>query len=146
MPVDPGYLDAPVFLRAVVAFEGPDRDEQEQQQADEDVGAVQARQREEDRRFFWLYVDEFHQFATPSMAAILSGARKYRLGLILAHQELQQLEKVPEVASAVGNTYTRVCFRLSDQDARKLESGFMNFTAHDLQNLGMGEAICRASA
>jgi Type IV secretion-system coupling protein DNA-binding domain len=101
------------------------------------------RQREEDRRFFWLYVDEFHHFATPSMAAILSGARKYRLGLILAHQNLQQLENVPEVASAVQNSYTRVCFRLSDQDAKKLESGFADFTALDLQNLSTGEAICR---
>jgi hypothetical protein len=100
-------------------------------------------QREEQRRFFWLYIDEFHQFATPSMASILSGARKYRLGLVLAHQELQQLDGVPDVASALSNAHTRVCFRLSDQDARKLESGFAHFTASDLQNLGTGEAICR---
>src|SRR5581483_954415 len=102
------------------------------------------RQREEQRRYFWLYIDEFHQFATPSMASILSGARKYRLGLILAHQELQQLDNVPEVASAVAsNAYTRVCFRLSDQDAKKLEPAFTGFTAPDLQNLGTGEAIAR---
>ncbi|MBI3735917.1 ATP-binding protein, partial [Candidatus Sumerlaeota bacterium] len=66
-------------------------------------------QREADRRPFYLYVDEFHNFVTPSMASILSGARKYRLGLILAHQELRQL-KNEEVASAVlANPYTRVC-------------------------------------
>lgn len=100
-------------------------------------------QREEQRRFFWLYIDEFHQFATPSMASILSGARKYRLGLVLAHQELQQLDGVPDVASALANAHTRICFRLSDQDAKKLESGFAHFTASDLQNLGTGEAICR---
>ncbi len=102
-------------------------------------------QKEADRRHFWMYVDEFHQFATPSMGSILSGARKYRLGLVLAHQELNQLEdKAPVVASAVmANAHTRVCFRLGDTDARKLESGFSNFDAVDLQNLGLGEAICR---
>jgi hypothetical protein len=55
-----------------------------------------------ERRNFYLYIDEFHNFVTPSMAAILSGARKYRLGLILAHQELQQLvSRDADVASAV---------------------------------------------
>ena len=64
--------------------------------------AALARQRvrEEQRRYFWLYMDEFHHFATPSMASVLSGVRKYRLGLVLAHQELAQLDSVPEVASA----------------------------------------------
>src|ERR1019366_7247490 len=97
------------------------------------------------RRNFYLYIDEFQNFATPSMAAILSGARKYRLGLILAHQELHQLScNAPAVASAVAtNPYTRVCFRLGDEDAKKLASGFVSFEAIDLQNLGVGEAICR---
>ena len=44
-----------------------------------------------ERTPFYLYIDEFHNFVTPSLAAILVGARKYNLGLILAHQELQQL-------------------------------------------------------
>src|SRR5262249_6373010 len=48
-------------------------------------------QRESERRNFYLYIDEFQNFITPSMASILSGARKYRLGLILAHQDLRQL-------------------------------------------------------
>ncbi|MCE5306072.1 MAG: type IV secretion system DNA-binding domain-containing protein [Acidobacteriales bacterium] len=97
------------------------------------------------RRNFYLYIDEFHNFATPSMSAILSGARKYRLGLILAHQELRQLAaKDTEVASAViTNPYARICFRLGDVDARKLAEGFSSFDAKDLQNLGIGEAICR---
>jgi hypothetical protein len=97
------------------------------------------------RQPFWLYVDEFQHFATPSMAALLSSVRKYKLGLVLAHQELHQLEsKHPEVASAVlSNAYTRVCFRVGDQDARKLENGFSSFDAKRLQNLGVGEAICR---
>ena len=96
------------------------------------------------RRDFWLYLDEFHNFITPSLAEILSGARKYRLGLVLAHQELRHLQRDPEVASAVlSNTGTRVCFRLGDQDARAMESGFSSFEARDIQNLDTGEAICR---
>jgi len=97
------------------------------------------------RRNFYLYIDEFHNFVTPSMAAILSGARKYRLGLILAHQELQQLaSRDADVASAViANPYTRVCFRLGDFDAKRLADGFSFFQANDLQNLQVGEAICR---
>ena len=97
------------------------------------------------RRNFYLYIDEFHNFVTPSMAAILSGARKYRLGLILAHQELQQLvSRDADVASAViANPYTRVCFRLGDYDAKKLADGFSHFEAKDLQNLQVGDAICR---
>ena len=65
---------------------------------------------EEERRNFYLYIDEFHNFVTPSMAAILAGARKYHLGLILAHQDLRQLwNRDSELASAVlSNASTRV--------------------------------------
>jgi predicted DNA-binding transcriptional regulator AlpA len=98
-----------------------------------------------ERKPFYLYIDEFHNFVTPSLAAILSGARKYNLGLILAHQELHQLSnRDNDVASAViANPYTRVCFRLGDFDAKKLEDGFSFFKAKDLQNLSVGEAIIR---
>lgn len=73
------------------------------------------------RRDYWLYIDEFANFITPSMAEILSGARKYRLGLILAHHELHQLQRNTEVASAVlAHPYTRIVFRVGDDDARKL--------------------------
>ena len=99
---------------------------------------------ESGRRDFYLYIDEFHNFVTPSMASILSGARKYHLGLVLAHQEMRQIGRDSEVAAAVlANPYARVCFRLGDEDARKLESGFAFFEAKDLQNLGTGEALCR---
>ena len=100
---------------------------------------------EAERRPFFLYVDECHNFLTPSMASILAGARKYRLGLILAHQELQQVSgRDTDVLSAViANPYTRVCFRLGDLDAKRLEKGFAHFSAEDLQSLGVGEAICR---
>ncbi len=98
-----------------------------------------------ERKPFYLYMDEFHNFMTPSLAAILSGARKYNLGLVLAHQEMHQLStRDTDVASAViANPYTRVCFRLGDFDAKKLEDGFSFFKAKDLQNLGVGEALVR---
>ncbi len=100
---------------------------------------------EQRRNDFFLYIDEFHNFITPSMESILSGARKYKMGLILAHQELRQLEsKNTDVASSViSNPYTRVCFRLGDMDAKRLQSGFSFFDAQDLQSLGIGEAIAR---
>jgi hypothetical protein len=98
----------------------------------------------EQRRDYWLYLDEFPNFITSSMAEILSGVRKYRLGLILAHQELHQLQKDSSVASAaLSNPLTRICFRVGDEDARKLAQGFSNFEARDLQNLAKGEAIVR---
>src|SRR5207249_4116569 len=86
----------------------------------------------------------FQHFATPSMATTLSGARKYQLGLVLAHHELRQLQHSGELASAVlSHPFTRVCFRLGDEDARKLAEGFSYFEPRDLQNLGIGEAIAR---
>lgn len=99
----------------------------------------------EERRPFYLYVDECHNFLTPSMASILSGARKYNLGLILAHQDLQQLsgKDIDILNAVITNPYTRICFRLGDLDAKKLEKGFSHFDAGDLQTLGVGEALCR---
>lgn len=97
------------------------------------------------RRPFTLYVDEFHHFVTPSMTQILSGARKYGLGLVLAHQDLRQISsRDPEVLSSVlANAATRICFRVGDQDARALEEGFATFDRSDLQRLGTGQAIVR---
>lgn len=108
--------------------------------------AAMARQRvpESQRRLFTLFVDEFQNFVTPSMAEILSGARKYRLALVLAHQELAQLGKSDAVGSAVlANAGTRVVFRVGDSDARELARGFAHFEADALQSLGIGEAIAR---
>jgi hypothetical protein len=96
------------------------------------------------RRDFWLYIDEFANFITPSMAEILSGARKYRIGLTLAHHELHQLQRNPEVASAVmSHPYTRIVFRVGDDDAKKLAEGFSYFEAKDLRNLEAGQAVAR---
>lgn len=96
------------------------------------------------RRDYWIYADEFANFITPSMAEILSGARKYRIGLTLAHHELHQLQRSPEVASAVmTHPFTRIVFRVSDDDAKKLADGFSFFEANDLKNLETGRAIVR---
>jgi hypothetical protein len=96
------------------------------------------------RRDYWIYADEFANFITPSMAEILSGARKYRIGLTLAHHELHQLQRNPEVASAVmSHPFTRVVFRVGDDDAKKLAEGFSFFEAKDLRNLEAGQAVCR---
>ena len=96
------------------------------------------------RRDFWLYIDEFANFITPTMAEILSGARKYRIGLTLAHHELHQLQRSPEVASAVmAHPYTRIVFRVGDDDAKKLAEGFSYFESKDLRNLETGQAVCR---
>ena len=97
------------------------------------------------RRFFWLYIDEFQNFITPSIAQTLSGARKYHLGMILGHQELTQvaIQDRAIAASVIANPYTRICFRMGDRDARTLSEGFSHFDAQDLQSLGIGEAIGR---
>jgi len=90
---------------------------------------------ESERKDFYLYVDEFQNFATESFAGILSEARKYRLNLILAHQFMAQLDET--VLNAVlGNVGTIVSFRVGAMDTDILEKEFSPvFSAHDLVNL-----------
>lgn len=106
---------------------------------------AQARQllNKSERYPFYIYLDEFHNFISPSINGILSGSRKYGVGLILAHQELNQIKDPNIYNSVLSNTNIRVCFRLGDIDAKKLESGFSSFDSNDLQNLDTGEAIVR---
>ncbi len=103
------------------------------------------RQDSANRPHFWMYIDEFHHFITPSMERVLAGTRKYNLGLVLAHQEFRQMQsRSQDVASSVlSNCYTRVCFRMGDGDAERFAGGFSFFDAKALQNLGVGEAIGR---
>lgn len=100
---------------------------------------------EENRPPFFLYLDEAHHFVAESMNQILSGVRKYKLGLVLAHQQLRQFQsgEADILASVLANCYTRICFRLDDADAERLAKGFSFFTSEHLKNLGVGEAICR---
>jgi DNA helicase HerA-like ATPase len=94
---------------------------------------------EDERKDFYLYVDEFQNFATDSFANILSEARKYRLNLIVAHQYTAQLsnENGTAVRDAVfGNVGTMIIFRVGADDADFLEKEFEpEFTAQDLVNL-----------
>lgn len=94
---------------------------------------------EENRRDFYLYVDEFQNFVTDAFAGILSEARKYRLNLTVAHQYTAQLvvEKSSAVRDAVfGNVGTMIVFRVGSDDAEFLESEFdPEFTPQDIVNL-----------
>jgi len=94
---------------------------------------------EETRSDFYLYVDEFQNFATESFANILSEARKYRLNLIVAHQYIGQLvqDRNTTVRDAIfGNVGTLLCFRMGAEDAEFLEKEFdPTFLLNDLVNL-----------
>ncbi|HAE36733.1 MAG: hypothetical protein UR85_C0006G0037 [Candidatus Nomurabacteria bacterium GW2011_GWF2_35_66] len=94
---------------------------------------------EDERKDFYLYVDEFQNFATDSFANILSEARKYRLNLTVAHQYTAQLENKDgsKVRDAVfGNVGTMIIFRVGADDADFLEKEFEpEFMAQDLVNL-----------
>jgi len=90
---------------------------------------------EEARRDFYLYVDEFQNFATESFAGILSEARKYRLNLILAHQYIEQLEEKVQ-AAVFGNVGTLIMFRVGSRDVEILEKEVKPaLTGYDLLHL-----------
>ncbi len=90
---------------------------------------------EKERKDFFLYVDEFQNFATEDFAKILSEARKYRLSLIVANQYISQMtEKVRD--SVFGNVGNLVSFRVGAADAEYLEKEFAPiFTKEDLVHI-----------
>lgn len=90
---------------------------------------------QEERRDFYLYVDEFQNFATPDFAQILSEARKYHLALCVANQFIGQVEE--EVKNAVfGNVGTLVAFRVGVNDANYLAREYTpTFSEDDLLNI-----------
>ncbi len=71
---------------------------------------------EEKRKDFYLYVDEFQNFATSSFADILSEARKYRLNAILAHQSTAQIEDIKLIKVILANVGTVICFRTANPE------------------------------
>ena len=88
---------------------------------------------EDQRRDFYLYVDEFQNFVTDSFATILSEARKYRLNLVMAHQFISQLSTEKEGSSRTdssmreavfGNTGTMISFRIGVEDAEIMAKEF----------------------
>lgn len=99
--------------------------------------AAQERQNvpEAERRDFYLYVDEFQNFANESFASILSEARKYRLNLLVAHQYIEQLDE--KVKPAIfGNVGTIITMRVGGEDALAMETEFAPiFTPEDMVNL-----------
>lgn len=94
---------------------------------------------EEQRSDFFLYADEFQNFATDSFAVILSEARKYRLDLIVTHQYIEQMPDA--VRDAIfGNVGTMISFAVGNQDAHFLEREYSPvFLENDFINLGRFE-------
>lgn len=107
--------------------------------------AAMRRQRvsKEERSDFFLYIDEFQNFVTESIESILSEARKYRLGLILAHQYLDQLEKQDKLSGGVslkgavfGNVGTMMMYKIGPSDAEPCAKEMAPvFSEQDLVNL-----------
>lgn len=90
---------------------------------------------EEKRKDFYLYVDEFQNFATKTFDDILSEARKYRINLTVSHQFLGQLS-VSTRETLFGNVGSIITFRMGADDAAYLAQEFSpRFTGHDIMNL-----------
>jgi len=98
---------------------------------------------EQNRKDFYLYVDEFQNFATSSFIKILSEARKYRLDLILANQYIGQVEE--NVQKAIfGNAGTLISFIVGAQDADMMSREFgLYYKPEDLVNLGNFQIIIK---
>ena len=101
--------------------------------------------KEADRRDFFLYVDEFQNFATSSFIKILSEARKYRLALTLANQYIEQIEE--DVMTAIfGNVGSMISFVVGARDADFLTKEFSEvYSAKDLVQLGKYETVMKIS-
>src|SRR5439155_15065107 len=98
---------------------------------------------ENERRDYFLYIDEFQNFATESFATILSEARKYRLALTLANQYLAQLDE-QTAAALFGNVGTLVRFQVGASDAEALATQFGgDLTPQDLLRLPRYQAYVR---
>ncbi|MFA6027995.1 MAG: type IV secretion system DNA-binding domain-containing protein [Patescibacteria group bacterium] len=93
----------------------------------------------EQRKDFYLYVDEFQNYTTDSIATILSEARKYKLCLILAHQYISQLVKQQDTSirdAVFGNAGTKVAFRIGVEDAETMAKEFAPvFDENDVINV-----------
>ncbi|MCK8479034.1 type IV secretory system conjugative DNA transfer family protein [Psychroserpens algicola] len=90
---------------------------------------------EEKRPIFFCYLDEFQNYTTTSLVGMLSELRKFKIGLIMAHQYISQLD-VNIRDAVLGNVGTIVCFRLGQADARFMEKEFYPvFSASDFVNL-----------
>lgn len=105
-----------------------------------------------ERNDFFLYIDEFQNYVTDSIESILSEARKYRLGLIVAHQYLGQLEKSDALtkshlnlkAAIFGNVGSIMSYKIGPEDAEFLEKQFAPlFSGQDLINVDKFKAVIK---
>lgn len=98
---------------------------------------------EDERRGFYLYIDEVQNVATLSLAGMLQEGRKYGLGLVMAHQYLEQLDERLQRA-ILGNVGTLIAFRVGVRDAKVLvDEFFPEFSIEDLVGLPRGEIYVR---
>lgn len=108
---------------------------------------ARAQMPEAERKDFYLYIDEFQNYTTPSIATILSEARKYRLSLVLAHQYIGQLvdKQDTRVRDAVfGNVGTVISFRIGVEDAELMAKQFAPvFGEYDVVNIERFNAYVR---
>ncbi|QHI38065.1 hypothetical protein IMCC3317_34490 [Kordia antarctica] len=90
---------------------------------------------EDKRRMFHVFLDEFHNYTTPSIVNMLSEIRKWNISLTMAHQYLYQIDG--DIRNSVlGNVGTIICFRLGQADAKYMEKEFYPvFTSSDVSNL-----------
>ena len=117
--------------------------------------AAMRRQREAAsvRKDFFLYIDEFQNYVTDSIESILSEARKYRLGLVIAHQYLDQLEKDSKLSGSVklkgavfGNVGTMMFYKIGPQDAEFCAKEMRPvFSESDLVNLDAFKGVMKLS-
>lgn len=97
------------------------------------------------RSDFYLYVDEFQNFATDAFIKILSEARKFRLNLIVANQYMAQLDRTIQDA-ILGNVGSLISFVVGNQDAYILAKEFgTQFPPEDLVKIGKYQVICKLS-
>lgn len=108
----------------------------------------------EERRDFFMYIDEFQNYITPSIESILSEARKYRLGLVLAHQYLGQLEKSDALTKSnlnlkgaiFWNVGTIMSYKIGPEDGEFMEKYYAPvFSNQDLVNMDKFKAVMKLS-
>lgn len=106
------------------------------------------------RRDFFLYIDEFQNYVTDSIESILSEARKYRLGLIIAHQYLGQLQKSDALTKSsvnlkdaiFGNVGSMMSYKIGPEDAKLFEEQFAPvYSSQDFMNMDKFQAAIRLS-
>ena len=110
------------------------------------LGAMaRVNQPENERRDFFLFLDEFHNFTTDAFASILSEARKYRLCLALAHQYIEQVP-LPVRSAVFGNVGSLISFRVGNSDAEVLQREFgKSYALETFVGLDRFQVIARLS-